>query len=269
MIRHGVGERIEDTADPNDWSQLVVLERHRFAYHQVMSRVTGKKVLEIGCGTAYGTRMLAESAREIIALDTDPELIAHLAKGQTERLAYRWYDGQALPFLDGCFDNVVSFQVIEHVDDDAAFLREIKRVLKVKGRAFLTTPNRLLRLLPGQAPFNHYHVREYTPQELRALATETGFQVRLEGIRGDPGTQALELERLRIYHHWVFRHVIQRIPVTVQQAVARTLRSSSLGRLTRKQRDAQELRFYRVHEPDGPTLDQSIDLWLELEKVSA
>ena len=268
MINHGIGERIEETVETGDLHQLLVLERHRFAYREVIPHVKAKKILEIGCGTAYGTRLLAEHAAEIVALDTDSELIAGLAEGQTSRMTYQWYDGITLPFPDDSFEGIVSFQVIEHVADDAAFLFEVKRVLKEQGRAYVTTPNRLLRLLPDQRPFNHYHVREYAPRELETLARRAGFSVRLEGIFGDASTQALELRRLNIYRHWLFRNLIQHLPISLQQSLAKGLKLSSFWKVQKRTHPPRQLQFYRTGEVGARQIDQCIDLWLELQKGS-
>ena len=266
MIGHGIGERIDDTADDNSLSQLLLVERHRFAYQQVIPQVKEKRVLEIGCGTAFGTRLLAEFVDEMVALDTDPRLIAHLAEKPSAHTTYQVYDGLTLPFPSDSFDAIISFQVIEHVDDDAAFLEEIKRVLKVDGRAYLTTPNRLIRLLPEQRPFNHYHLREYTPEDVKMLARRAGFAVRLEGIVGDAATQALELRRLRIYRHWLFRNGIQSLPLSLQKFLARGHQFISHPQLAQGKQESAQFSFHRVREADEKGINGCIDLWLELAK---
>lgn len=68
---------------------------------------------------------------------------------------------RALPFPDGDFDVVISFQVREYVEDVGSYLKEIRRVQKPGGRLLLTTPNSSLRLLPGQKSWDRFHVREY------------------------------------------------------------------------------------------------------------
>jgi 2-polyprenyl-3-methyl-5-hydroxy-6-metoxy-1,4-benzoquinol methylase len=71
-------------------------------------------------------------------------------------------------------------QVIEHIEDDHAFLREIKRVLKPGGKAIISTPN-----INYTLSRNPWHVREYTPAQLKALL-EQYFpgQVVLKGVKG-------------------------------------------------------------------------------------
>ena len=94
-----------------------------------------------------------------------------------------------IPPLDGIadnsFDTVVSFQVIEHIKDDRLFLQEIYRVLRPGGVALITTPNRSMSLTR-----NPWHVREYLPAELKALAAEIFPRVELKGITGNAKVMA-------------------------------------------------------------------------------
>jgi SAM-dependent methyltransferase len=64
---------------------------------------------------------------------------------------------EALPFPDGIFDVVVSNHVIEHVGDARAHVREVARVLKLTGVAYLATPNRLWPWeVHNKVPLLHY-----------------------------------------------------------------------------------------------------------------
>ena len=88
-----------------------------------------------------------------------------------------------MPFRDGLFDVVVSFETIEHVEDEAAQLREVFRVLKPSGLYILSTPNDWGT--DEKAPF---HVRSYT---LESLRTSIEHFFRIESIynqnSGTPG----------------------------------------------------------------------------------
>ena len=81
---------------------------------------------------------------------------------------------------DNTYDSVVSFQVIEHIQDDVLFLNEIHRVMKPGGIALLTTPNRKLSLSR-----NPWHIREYLAEELRGLALSIFTNVEMKGIMGN------------------------------------------------------------------------------------
>lgn len=75
---------------------------------------------------------------------------------------------------------MVSFQVIEHIKNDGLFLQEIYRVLRPGGKAYLTTPNRIMSLSR-----NPWHIREYTADELTDLAKSIFTKVEMKGIGGD------------------------------------------------------------------------------------
>jgi SAM-dependent methyltransferase len=74
----------------------------------------------------------------------------------------------------------VSFQVIEHIENDFLYLKEIHRVLKPGGVALITTPNRKMSLSR-----NPWHVREYLADELNALAAKIFKHVEMKGITGN------------------------------------------------------------------------------------
>jgi SAM-dependent methyltransferase len=84
--------------------------------------------------------------------------------------------GAVLPFPDASFDRVALIDCVEHLHDDAAFLREVGRVLRPGGEAVVNVPFkkeswlRRFRLAIGQTDEAHGHVRHgYTPDELERL----------------------------------------------------------------------------------------------------
>lgn len=101
-------------------------------------------------------------------------------------------DGRILPFGNNIFDAVVSFDVIEHVDEDLLFLREAYRVTRNSGIFILGTPNRnrlshKLRQLIGKKVIyplklgeGCVHLREYTMDGLSGLVKKVGFRVTKE-----------------------------------------------------------------------------------------
>jgi SAM-dependent methyltransferase len=90
------------------------------------------RVLDVGCGTRPYEGLI--SAREYVGLELDtPE-------NRRTNKADVYYDGHKLPFEDSSFDAVICNQVLEHVFEPDAFLREIARVLKAGGRLLLTVP---------------------------------------------------------------------------------------------------------------------------------
>ncbi len=137
-------------------------------------------VLEVGCGEGRGIDLMLPKAKSYTALDKIEPIIVSLRKKYPQG---KFISGNIPPFTDlqdNSFDRVFSFQVIEHIDNDRLFLKEIHRVLKPGGEAFLTTPNR-----PMSLSRNPWHVREYTAEELTSLAQEFFQEVEMRGIGGN------------------------------------------------------------------------------------
>ena len=104
------------------------LVRHIIA---LASNVYGK-VLDVGCGQKPYKNLF--SVVEYIGLELDTK------ENRQEKKADIFYDGRIFPFTDNEFDSVITNQVLEHVFNPDNFLREINRVLKPKGKLFITVP---------------------------------------------------------------------------------------------------------------------------------
>ncbi len=171
MSRLEEGGRVDPASIQSPYERAL-LARHIFAYCWVTGHFIkeGDKVLEIGCGEGYGSAIIAKKAGRVTAVDTAKDTVLHAAaKYAAVNLDFLVHDGVRLPFPDAGFDIAVSFQVIEHIADTAAFVREAARVLKPGGRLYLTTPNRVHRLKEGQKPWYKFHVREFSAAELPAV----------------------------------------------------------------------------------------------------
>ncbi|NPA06132.1 MAG: class I SAM-dependent methyltransferase [Chloroflexi bacterium] len=143
--------------------------------------------LENGCGVGLYLARLRALGGRVIGLEYDFPWAQRAAQhGPVVNAA-----GEALPFPSNTFDYVISHEVIEHVQDDRAAVREMIRVLKIGGRLLLFCPNRGYpfethgiywrgRYIFGNIPFVNYlprswrdrlapHVRIYTRRDLEAL----------------------------------------------------------------------------------------------------
>ena len=148
------------------------------AYYVAEEIVFGD-LLEVGCGEGRGVELLAPKAKSYTAVDKIEEVVVQL---QNIYPASKFIQATIppLPFDNDSFNSVVSFQVIEHIKDDARYLKEIHRVLKPGGTALISTPNIKMTLSR-----NPWHIREYTADQLTALATSIFNKVEMKGISGN------------------------------------------------------------------------------------
>ncbi len=142
-------------------------------------------VLEVGCGEGRGVSLLLEHASSFTAVDKIEEVIDDLQK---EHPTGRFISMNIPPLgglQDNSYDSIVSFQVIEHIENDYLYLKEIHRVLKPGGIALLTTPNRKMSLSR-----NPWHIREYLATELKTLAEKIFAKVEMKGVTGNEKVMA-------------------------------------------------------------------------------
>src|SRR5512138_502579 len=117
--------------------------------------LAGARVLELGCGRADKTRLLARTAASVLALEVDrAQLAANLASEVPPNVRFEYGGAEAIPAADASVDVVLMFKSLHHVPiesmDDA--FSEIRRVLKPGGVAYISEPvfagdfNDILRL---------------------------------------------------------------------------------------------------------------------------
>jgi O-antigen biosynthesis protein len=157
------GERLVFDQAHDHPTQREHLARYEFASRYVANR----RVLDLACGTGYGSKLLRDGgATEVVGGDRSVEAVA-LARREYTHLGARYLalDAQALPFPDGSFDAVVSFETIEHLPDFRAYLSEVQRVLRDDGVFIVSTPDKHCYQLFNLGNSNPYHVHEFTREE--------------------------------------------------------------------------------------------------------
>jgi SAM-dependent methyltransferase len=165
-------ERLSLDRFSSPWLRNQHLARYRWA----AGFARGLRVLDAACGSGYGSRILHdEGAESVVSMDLSRE-----ASG----IRFVRADASRLPVKDEAFDLYVSFETLEHVEDDRGLVREARRVLAPGGRFLCSTPNRDL-LSPGLTldgrPRNPYHVREYSMPEFAALLGQFFPRITLYG----------------------------------------------------------------------------------------
>jgi SAM-dependent methyltransferase len=164
------GERtVPDVPEENYW-----FHRHEIAYRFALPFVSGRQVLEVGCGEGYGTDLLASQAARVVGIDYDALTAAHAA-ARYPRARFVRGNLAALPVPSAAVDVVATLQVIEHVWNHREFVGECLRALRPGGLLLVTTPNRLTFSPGRETPINPFHTKEFTAAELTALLEEQAF----------------------------------------------------------------------------------------------
>lgn len=165
------GERIiPKQMKPTNGMLLEHIARYYFAAPYVQGRV-----LDIACGTGYGSHMTAKERKrevtEIVAVDNDEETLRYASREyHHQKVTYVQEDATdpGLPERLGLFDTILSFETIEHLEDDRTFMLNLYRMLKPGGILVLSSPFGRGRGMPTSEPF---HVHQLTPSEFEELFT--------------------------------------------------------------------------------------------------
>jgi SAM-dependent methyltransferase len=161
--------------------ELMKAAQRYFAWQARIARQElGRRVVEVGCGVGNFTRHLLD--RElVVALDVEAACVAQLVSnlGQPANVVAKVLDvadPAFAQFRELAIDSVVCLNVLEHVNDDLAALKNMAAVLRPGGSAVLIVP--AFEGLYGPIDRNLGHCRRYSKDGLRELASATGFEVK-------------------------------------------------------------------------------------------
>lgn len=130
------------------------------------------RILDAGCGS--GRNMVELARRGAVSGVELAEQSLEAARGRDLGPVLPGSLDEPLPFGDGAFDLAVALDVLEHVADDAAALRELARVLAPGGRLLVTVPQ--YPWLWGEHDVLAHHHRRYTRRTLLRRAADAGFE---------------------------------------------------------------------------------------------
>jgi SAM-dependent methyltransferase len=149
------GERvIPGLVEPDLWNE------HVARYHFARSFAAGKSVLDVACGTGYGTHLLAAEAKLALGFDIAEDAISYATTHYGPQSMFLVASADAFPVGDRSFDLITAFEVIEHLTGWKRLILEAARALTPEGIFLVSTPNRAYyqetRKEVGPNPF-HFH----------------------------------------------------------------------------------------------------------------
>ncbi|MBI3220354.1 MAG: methyltransferase domain-containing protein [Bacteroidetes bacterium] len=220
-------------------------------------------LLEVGCGEGRGIDLLLPKVASFSAIDKIAPVVDELKKKYPTATFVSGNIPPLAAFAENSFDCVVSFQVIEHIQNDVAYLKEIHRVLKPGGFALITTPNRPLSLSR-----NPWHIREYTADELTNLARGIFSEVVMKGIGGnDKVMQYYERNKKSVdkMMRWDIFNLQYKLPAAILRVPYEILNRLNRNKL---KEGADEL-VKSIHHTDYIVVEdasQALDLYLTVRK---
>src|ERR1041384_7397807 len=130
------------------------------------------RILDVGCGTGANLLMLSKYG-DAEGVDISEDALAFCRERGLDKV--KLGAAETLPYEDGTFDLVTAFDVVEHIDDDLAGLKEMRRVLRPGGHVLLFVPT--FMFLWGLQDDVSNHRRRYRLSELRRVLGEAGFEI--------------------------------------------------------------------------------------------
>lgn len=141
---------------------------------EICRQVTDRrpKILDVGCGTGANLLLLSKYG-DAEGVDVSEDALAFCRERGLEKV--KLGAGEDLPYDDATFDLVTAFDVVEHMDDDLAGLKEMRRVLRPGGRVLLFVPT--FMFLWGLQDDVSHHRRRYRLPELQSVLKKAGFEI--------------------------------------------------------------------------------------------
>ncbi len=156
-----------------------VSKDHRLRYQKASEYIKSENnVLDIACGIGYGSYMMSvdHSSSKFTGVDISEKTITFANKFyKRKNINYINDNCLTVPLEDKSFDVIVSFETVEHIDEDSALLERLHKALKDDGTLITSVPNQ--DYMPFSKDTHPYHVRHYTYEEISQIISDAGFEV--------------------------------------------------------------------------------------------
>lgn len=175
---------------PEEAETEITLE-HMHRYILAAALCDGAVVLDAACGAGYGSAILSANASKVCGVDiSDPAVAYAENRFGSDKTSFTQASVTDLPFPDGHFDVVVSFETLEHITQHEEMLAQFARVLKPDGLLIISTPDKPV-YNEYLADANEFHVRELTRDEFEALLKSQFKTIEVYGQRVAFGSMIL------------------------------------------------------------------------------
>jgi len=211
--------QLDDTNNPW-WGEHI----HRYEEAAKIMAKPNSNVLDIACGTGFGSNFLATLGHTVIGADISEVAIEECNnKYKADNLIYKVINGLEIPFPDEYFDVVVSFETIEHTTEFNKMLNEFKRIIKKDGIVILSTPNFLVNS-PNGYLVNPYHTQEWEYHELKNILEEVFKRVEIFGQKYSRyDNQKLNYKIGNVFEQIMYLRGVRKLPISFQDRVMKMI----------------------------------------------
>lgn len=211
--------QLDDTNNPW-WGEHI----HRY---EEASKIIGKEkkvVLDIACGTGFGSNYLATIGHTVVGADISAEAIVECNnKYQSKNLAYKVIDGLNVSYDNEYFDAVISFETIEHTTEFKKMLSEFKRIVKNDGVVIISTPNFIVNS-PSGCIINPYHTQEWRYDEFKELLNSIFQRVEIFGQRYSRYDNKELKHRIgNVFEQIMYLRGVRKLPVSFQDKIMKMI----------------------------------------------
>ena len=185
MVQQDTMERIvPDQVRPDDVAAQRSLSLHLQRYMFACEHLSPGRVLDIACGTGYGTWQLAQCSNDVCTgVDVSAEAIEY-ASNRYAHARTRFVCSDILHFTTGSHDNgfhnIVSLETIEHIPDPEKAVKHLYNLLLPGGRMIVSAP------ITPSVDANPFHVNDFTPGSFRKLFKTLGLIEKTSFVQKQP-----------------------------------------------------------------------------------
>ena len=172
----------------------------RLEYILSKCNLNGKNILDIGCGGGLLAEELCKNGANVTGIDSSKKSISIAAQHAKEKNLTIEYKNKSIFDLEEtkCFDYVICFEMIEHVNNPDMLINKINKITKNESMIFLSTINRNLKsfilakivaeyILNYVPKGTHQYGKFITPYELTSLLEKHNFKVEnIDGLNFNP-----------------------------------------------------------------------------------
>ncbi len=166
------------------WIKIEHLARYIFVYDMLKNQNKKQNVLDIACGFGYGLKELSPVSEKIIGVDINDIAIAkaqEINKNIANVEIIKWDLEKNINqqiFSENMFDNIISFETLEHLKNPMDVINIFYHLLKNNGQLILSVPNKRFESLDENGnPRNRYHKQVFSEFEIEDMLRVAGFKI--------------------------------------------------------------------------------------------